>query len=154
MSDSSFFDLLKQDKRYKAEAYAFVLETLEHAQNVLKLGHTKVNEPLPPNLRDAAEDKPLEMELHEHVSGQDLCLAALDYSQRQYGLLAPMVLGAMGIRTTDDIGEIVFNLIAIGQMRKTSDDRREDFSNVFDFQKAFDGTYHIAANFEPKPKHG
>ena len=29
--------------------------------------------------------------------------------------------------------ELVFNLIEIGQMRKTQDDRREHFNDVFDF---------------------
>ena len=139
-SHSAFFDLLKRDKRYPLEAYVFVFETLDFAQNVLKLGQEKENEPLPPELRDV---DPAGTETHRHVSGQDLCRAARDYSQRQYGLLAPMVLDSMGIRTTGDIGEIVFNLITIGQLRKTPDDRREDFENVFDLRHAFDGTYRI-----------
>ena len=136
--NSAFFDLLKRDKRYPLEAYTFILETLDFAQNVLKLGQEKENEPLPPDLQDGTA-----AESHRHVSGQDLCRAARDYSQRQYGLLAPMVLDSMGIRATGDIGEIVFNLITIGQLRKTSDDRREDFENVFDLRQAFDGTYRI-----------
>ena len=49
------------------------------------------------------------------------------------GYLAKHVLNHWGVRSTGDFGEIVFNLIEIGQMRKTPDDRREDFDDVFDF---------------------
>jgi uncharacterized repeat protein (TIGR04138 family) len=140
--DAAFFELLRRDKRYKAEAYSFVFETLDFAQNVLKLGQDGKNEPLPPDVQvDTAQSE--EPEPRCHVTGQDLCCAARDYAQRQYGLLAPMVLGSMGIRTTGDIGEIVYNLISIGRMRKTPDDRREDFDNVFDLRHAFDETYRI-----------
>ena len=142
LPEDSFTDLLKRDKRYKAEAYTFVLKTLTYAQNVLKLGCVKINEPLPPNVPSVA-DAAAAGESHNHVSGQELCRATRDYAQRQYGLLAPMVLDSMGIRTTGDIGEIVFNLISIGHMRKTSDDRREDFENVFDLRHAFEATYRM-----------
>lgn len=59
------------------------------------------------------------------------------YAQQQYGYLARTVLGTWGIRTTADLGEIVFNMIKIGQMRKTRKDKREDFHNVYDFAEAF-----------------
>jgi len=47
------------------------------------------------------------------------------------------VLSSWGICATADIGEIVFNMIDMGQMRKTSDDRREDFHDVYSFEDAF-----------------
>ena len=146
-ADALFFDLLKRDERYPSEAYTFVFETLDFAQNVLKLGRDKKIEPLPPELHEAsASEESAESTTSNDIRGQDLCFAARDYAQRQYGLLAPVVLRSMGIRTTGDIGEIVYNLISIGQMRKTPDDRREDFENVFDFRRAFDGTYQITVN--------
>ena len=51
--------------------------------------------------------------------------------------MAKTVLNSWGVRATDDFGEIVFNLIRIGRMRKTRHDRREDFNNVYDFETAF-----------------
>jgi len=72
-----------------------------------------------------------------HVSGQELCEAARLYGLQQYGYLAPKVLSVWGIRRTADIGEIVFNMIDIGQMRKTRADKREDFHGVYDFDEAF-----------------
>ena len=51
--------------------------------------------------------------------------------------MAKDVLASWGIHATGDFGEIVFNLIRIGQMRKTAEDSREDFENVYDFETAF-----------------
>ncbi len=45
--------------------------------------------------------------------------------------------------TAGDFGEIVFNLIGIGQMRKTADDRREDFNDVFDFDTDLQQSFKI-----------
>jgi uncharacterized repeat protein (TIGR04138 family) len=55
------------------------------------------------------------------------------------------VLGSWGITRTDDIGEIVYNMIAIGQMRKTRTDRREDFNDVYDFDEALSREYSFAS---------
>jgi uncharacterized repeat protein (TIGR04138 family) len=45
----------------------------------------------------------------------------------------------------------VFNLIEIEQMRKTKQDRREDFDEVFDFETAFVRDFKITVPAE-KPK--
>ena len=37
----------------------------------------------------------------------------------------------------------MFNLIRIGRMRKTPNDRREDFDNVYDFDAAFREQFRI-----------
>ena len=50
--------------------------------------------------------------------------------------MAITVLDEWGIRSTSDIGEIVYNLIASGDLDKTASDKRSDFDNVFDFAKA------------------
>ena len=55
---------------------------------------------------------------------------------RQYGLLAATVLDHWGVRSTSDIGDIVYNLIAAGDLEKTPNDSRSDFDNVFDFEAA------------------
>jgi uncharacterized repeat protein (TIGR04138 family) len=53
------------------------------------------------------------------------------------------VLESWGVRTTGDFGEIVYNLIDIGLMKKSTSDRREDFDNVFDFTQAFEQEFKI-----------
>ena len=38
------------------------------------------------------------------------------------------------IRSTSDIGDLVYNLIASGDLEKTPKDSRADFDNVYDFE--------------------
>jgi len=82
-----------------------------------------------------------------HVSGRELCEGLREYALKAFGRLARSVLTSWGIHRSDDIGEIVFNLIDAGLLRKTDEDRREDFHDVFDFEEAFDRGFeiHLAA---------
>ena len=57
-----------------------------------------------------------------HVTGRELCEGARRLALEHYGLMAMTVLALWGIRSTSDIGEIVFNLIASGDLEKTPDD--------------------------------
>ena len=41
--------------------------------------------------------------------------------------------------------QIVFNLIDVEQMRKTPDDRREDFDDVYDFDEAFQYSFQFSS---------
>ena len=55
-------DLLKRDRRYKFDAYAFVYESLAYAHDTLKLGGEKASEgaeELPPPGGDARSAKPI-----------------------------------------------------------------------------------------------
>jgi uncharacterized repeat protein (TIGR04138 family) len=124
--------LLQTDKRYKFEAYVFVFEALNYAHEKLGLGqeHPPEEEAQPEPRRGGSKKS------ERHLTGQQLCEAVRQYSLEQYGLMAKPVLNSWGVRTTGDIGNIVFNLIEAGQMRKTKQDRREDFENVFDFDEA------------------
>ena len=88
-----------------------------------------------PRRRGESEEEPSDAE--RHVTGQQLCEAIRQFALEQYGYMAKDVLASWGIHKTGDFGEIVFNLIRIGQMRKTPDDRREDFDDVYDFETAF-----------------
>ena len=57
--------------------------------------------------------------------------------------MAKVVLNNWGVLSTSDFGEIVYNMIRIGLMRKSESDQREDFDNVFDFDEAFQQRYEI-----------
>jgi uncharacterized repeat protein (TIGR04138 family) len=135
--------LLQRDRRYTLDAYLFVLESLSFAQDTLGMGEQPPPEDLEP--RGAAAGgksrprpgRPRRKESERHISGQQLCEAARQYALQQYGYLSRTVLGTWGIRSTADLGEIVFNMIEIGQMRKTRKDKREDFHDVYDFSDAF-----------------
>jgi uncharacterized repeat protein (TIGR04138 family) len=129
--------LLKDDRRYKIDAYAFVFEALNFAHTQLGMGTDR-----PPE----AEEEPEEgapREAERHLTGRQLCEAIRQYALEQYGFMAKCVLNSWGVTSTSDFGEIVFNLIGIGQMRKTSDDHREDFDNVFDFNTGLEQSFKI-----------
>jgi len=128
------FKLLVEDRRYKLDAYQFVRSGLEFAQEVLELGR--------------AEETTLpegEVRQIRHVTGQDLSLALKEFAHDQYGFMAKLVLAEWGIHCTSDFGEIVYNLIKIGEMTKSPEDRREDFDDVFDFEQALVRDFAITA---------
>jgi len=143
----SILELLRHDRRYRFEAYVFVFEALSYAQNVLEMGAARESEPAPEPGR-AAEGE--EKGPQRHVSGQELCEAIRQYAVEQYGYMAKLVLNSWGVKSTGDFGEIVFNLIRIGKMRKTHDDRREDFENVYDFDAAFCQQFKIDPPKQPE----
>ena len=113
--------VLKNDPRYKIEAYQFVREALSFAQEVMGMG---VAESVPGG----------EGQAERHLTGQQLCEASRQYALDQYGLMAKKVLESWGIKGTEDFGEIVYNLIEVDLMKKSDNDRREDFDGVFDFE--------------------
>lgn len=121
-----FVELLRNDTRYKPEAYQFVRESLVYAQEALGYGKTDAENPPPEGER--------------HLTGQELCEALRVYALEQFGMMSLLVLHRWGIRSTSDIGSIVYNLIAAGLMKKSDSDRRQDFDNVYDFDNAFRAT--------------
>ncbi len=123
--------LVNEDRRYKLEAYIFVENALTYAQHELHMGGG------PPLQRTEGEDSDIDQPVPRHVTGQELCQAIRAFAQNQFGLMAKLVLNNWGILNTADFGEIVFNLIRIGRLRKSETDRREDFENVYDFEEAF-----------------
>ncbi|MGH7564768.1 MAG: Minf_1886 family protein, partial [Gemmatimonadota bacterium] len=91
--DASTRDRLSEmDGRYDDRAYAFVLAALE-----------QVVERLPQR---------------RHVTGPELAEGCRELGLRLYGPLARTVLEHWHIRSTRDIGEIVFNLLEVGVLSK------------------------------------
>jgi uncharacterized repeat protein (TIGR04138 family) len=129
--------IIATDPRYSIEAYAFVLESLNHARHQ-KLkgkarGHDHEPSSDPDRDRRASGSPSKKARVSGHVTGGKLCEAVRKLALRQYGLLAATVLNHWGVRSTSDIGDIVYNLIAAGDLEKTPSDSRADFDNVFDF---------------------
>jgi uncharacterized repeat protein (TIGR04138 family) len=127
---SEFFDLveeiLRQDKRYKPDAYEFVLGGLNFTQKKLKKT--------------------------AHVSGIQLAHGLRDYAINQYGALASRVLSHWGISQTQDFGNIVFNMIEKNLLSKTAEDSLLDFEAVYDFKAAFSNVLAKSVIEEFKPK--
>ena len=144
-----FVQLLQDDPRYAWESYVFVREALFYAQEVLEMGAAP-EEDLPltetfasGEFEEADETGRCAKRPERHLTGQQLCQAIRNYALEQYGFMAQVVLANWGIRSTADIGEIVYNLIAIEEMKKSPTDRREDFDDVFEFDDAFRRSFQI-----------
>src|SRR4051794_3476807 len=96
--------VLACDARYSIQAYAFVFEALDYAKR---------------KKTQARSRRPRAIDVSRHITGRELCEGARELALRHYGLLAITVLGQWGIRSTSDIGEIVYSLIASGDLEKT-----------------------------------
>lgn len=131
--------LVKDDPRYRFGGYVFVIDALAYAQDILAMGRETVT--TEPTL-DLDSEK---VSPERHLMGQDLCEAFRQYSIQEYGYMARVVLKSWGIETTGDIGNIVYKLIDIGRMKKSANDRRDDFDEVFDFDDAFEKNFEITA---------
>jgi uncharacterized repeat protein (TIGR04138 family) len=129
--------LLKEDSRYKYEAYQFI-------QDALKYFH----ENMPELTKAAIESEKPSKDRAKHITGQQLCEACRLYAIDQYGFLARLVLGSWGIHSTGDFGEIVYNMIRIEKMRKSESDRREDFDEVYPFDGAFEPDFQLSKSIE------
>ena len=127
--------VLARDPRYSIYAYAFVLEALEFTKKTVKKRTSTRSRTRGGNKSSTAA---------RHVSGRELCEGARRLALEHYGLMALTVLGLWGIRSTSDLGNIVFNLIASGDLEKTPNDSRADFDKVSDFETALRRDYVLA----------
>ncbi len=125
---------LARSSRYPLDAFLFIQRGLDHTVRHL---HGE-DEDAPVDLDSPEAEAELEAaEKSRHVSGRQLCEGIRDYAIDQYGMLASVVLHRWNIRKSADFGRIVFEMVDSGMMRKTEEDRVEDFDDVFDFREAF-----------------
>ena len=73
----------------------------------------------------------------EHISGQDLARKYASLVLQAFGPMSINVLESWDIRDTRDIGEMVFDLVGVGLLFFSENDKIEDFDNVFDFHEKF-----------------
>jgi uncharacterized repeat protein (TIGR04138 family) len=145
MQEASFEEalekILARDSRYQRDAYFFVREALDFTQkNVVKENRTPI--------KSAAGQE------EKHVTGQELLEGVRELALKEFGPMAMMVLEEWGIRACADFGEIVFNMVNTGWLRKTEKDTRDDFRNGYDFFEAFRKPFlpaTKAARRAPKP---
>jgi uncharacterized repeat protein (TIGR04138 family) len=105
--------IVERDPRYSLGAYEFTREAVTYASEVVFATGT-------------------------HVTGRELLEAIKRLARERFGVLAPDVLRSWGVRTTEDFGEIVFNLVDEKLLSKTPEDKKEDFRQVYSFDEAFD----------------
>ncbi len=76
-----------------------------------------------------------------HVSGPDLLEGVRLLALEEFGCLAATVFDAWGVQSSEDFGEIVFNLVEHGLMGKQDSDTREDFAGGYEgrsFREVFE----------------
>jgi uncharacterized repeat protein (TIGR04138 family) len=118
--------VVARDPRYSIQAYALVREAIEYTQRSRKRRRA---------VRSRRSGKAAAAA--QHMTGQELCEGFRRLVLAQYGLMALAVLHRWGLRSTADIGAIVYNLIASGDVEKKTSDSRADFDDVFDFETVF-----------------
>jgi len=110
-------NLAESDGRYRLEAFLFLHEALDRT------------------LKMAGEKR--------HVTGQELLEGVRQLALEKYGMMARLLLESWGVRSTADIGEIVFLLVENSIWGKTETDSRDDFKDGYDFREAFESSFQI-----------
>jgi uncharacterized repeat protein (TIGR04138 family) len=128
--------IIAADPRYSIEAYAFVLEALNHArrQKLKRRAQGRGRSAKPRAAEAAGASSSKKGRISAHVTGGKVCESFRKLALDHFGLMAATVLEHWGVRSTSDIGDIVYNMIAAGDLEKTPSDSRSDFDNVFDFE--------------------
>jgi uncharacterized repeat protein (TIGR04138 family) len=119
-------NILENDRRYAREAYAFVHEALQFT--VQRTGRKG------------------------HVTGPELCEGMCEFALTQFGRLARTVLDHWGVRRSEDVGEIVFNMVEVGLLKKREEDTREDFAGAVNFDEALDRAFEL--HLKPEEPNG
>ena len=123
-------EICAKDTRYHPEGYIFVLEALEFTAKML--------------------NKPAKSGHERHVAGRELLEGVRHYAIQEFGPMALTVLGSWGISRSEDFGEIVFNLVDSGKLRKTEEDSKADFAKGYEFEDAFSRPF-LPESPPPKP---
>ena len=107
-----------RDRRFSRHAYYFVLDALDYT--MAQLGKDQLT----------GEDR--------HVGGRELLQFIQELAAEQFGPMAQLVFDRWGVTSSDDFGEIVFNLIDAELLSRRPTDSRLDFADGFDFEETFE----------------
>lgn len=112
MKESISFQLavqsvLQKDSRFGLQAYAFLCEALNYTVKSLE-----------------RTDQP-----SKHVTGQELLVGFREYTLKEFGPLSWLVMQEWGIKKSEHVGAMVYNLIEIGYFGKNESDSIDDFSD-------------------------
>lgn len=132
--DEALERILTVDSRYHRDAYLFVRDSLEHTRKLItKEERADDRQVTTGELVPLARPQPAR---DRHVTGQELLEGIRQQALNDFGPMVITVFEEWGVRTCRDFGEIVFNLVEIGQFAKTEKDSRADFDG-YDFDEAF-----------------
>jgi uncharacterized repeat protein (TIGR04138 family) len=108
-------EILANDSRYSLDAYLLVNDGLGYAHKV------------------TGRKSP--------TSAWELLEAIRVLMIKRYGLMAKAVLASWGIKSTDDIGQVVLNLVNAGLIPREETEGLDKFHAVYDFEETFVTNY-------------
>ncbi len=115
-ADQAITRIMLNEKRFEREAYFFIKEALDYTTELLAKN-------------TGGKSK--------HVTAAQLLYGFRDHALEEFGPMAATLFQEWGIRSCTDVGDIVFHLINETVFGKQDNDRREDFSEIFDFESTF-----------------
>lgn len=113
-TSDAFEDIVAKDPRFNARAYALLMDCVHY------LG-----------------------ERGKHMSGADILDEFKERALDQYGPLAYTVLTEWGLKCTEDIGEMMFNLTEAHRVQRDEGDTADSFADGYDFKETFLGPYQV-----------
>jgi len=120
--------IVRDDPRFQREAYEFVWHALERTIQELHGGGRRGTE--------------------THVTPEQLLEGIRALALEEFGLLARSVLASWGVHRTEDLGEIVFNMVDHELLSRQETDTREGFRDGYDFETVFEKEYEIPVTWD------
>ena len=124
--ETRILELRTRDGRYSKNAYFFVLDALDHTQSLLTSSG----------------------QIDRHIGGKELLEGIRNLATDRFGALAKEVFNQWGILSTEDFGQVVFNLVHEGLLQRRAQDSLLDFANGYDFAREFEADYDFHAAWE------
>ena len=119
---------------YHPQAFDFIFAALKYTQDHLTDLQDDYSDP---------DDDWNTLKEDSHVSGPELLEGVRELALKQFGLMTISVFKHWGVKSTDDFGRIVFELIERGEMRKTDQDQLSDFFDLYNFEEVFNREYQV-----------
>lgn len=109
-------EIIEREPRFSKEAYIFLKEALELTIKQKERGKTETG---------------------SHVDAAELLDGFRQLALKEFGPMVMTVLEYWGVKDSEDVGRMVFDLITVGVFGKTESDSLEDFHQALDFHAAF-----------------
>jgi uncharacterized repeat protein (TIGR04138 family) len=120
---SKIATILAKDKRYTANAYQLVCEALQYT----------FQQKASPSSLIKAEPQAVKPQ----ANGPELLNGFRQYVLAQYGPMSLTLLHAWGLKSSQDIGNIVQHLVDVAVFGKSNGENLNDFSKGLDFDEGF-----------------
>ena len=126
--EAALEQILAADPRYPRDAYLFVREALDYTQHLADKENRR-------NAKRAGSRPPAE----NHVTARQLLEGVRQFvlSPLGFGPMTITVFQDWGITDCRDFGNLVFNMVEAGLLKKTETDSRADFQDGYSFEEAF-----------------